>query len=60
MEEGKSLQTNLPNPLNRSIELSQEKGASSWLTALPIAEHSFALHTAAFRDTLSLRYGWSL
>eukprot|EP00731_Ephydatia_muelleri_P018870 Em0011g910a len=28
----------------RSMVLTQEKGASSWLTTLPISEHSFALH----------------
>ena len=31
------------------MELSQEKGASTWLTTLPIDEHGFALHKAAFR-----------
>ena len=41
------------------MELSQKKGASTWLRALPIAEHNFALHKAAFRDSLSLRYEWS-
>ena len=40
------------------MELSQEKGASTWLTTLPIDEHGFALHKTAFRDSLSLRYGW--
>ena len=59
-EDAKNLQHNLPNPLQRSIELSQEKGASTRLTALPIDEHGFALHKAAFRDSLSLRYGWPL
>ena len=33
-------------------------GASSWLSALPISEHGFALHRGAFRDTLCLCYGW--
>ena len=28
---------------------------TTWLTALPIQEHGFALH---FRDAISLRYGW--
>eukprot|EP00731_Ephydatia_muelleri_P000748 Em0001g748a len=28
----------------RSMVLAQEKGASSWLTTLPISEHGFALH----------------
>ena len=50
------------------MELSQEKGASTWLTALPIKNHGFTRHKAAFftrhkaafRDALSLRYGWAL
>ena len=42
----------------RSMVLTQEKGASSWLTKLPISEHGFALHKGAFRDALALRYGW--
>eukprot|EP00731_Ephydatia_muelleri_P014129 Em0007g1439a len=42
----------------RSMVLTQEKGASSWLTTLPISEHGFALHKSAFRDALALRYGW--
>ena len=54
------LQEQLPAPLQRSMELSQEKGASTWLTALPIDNHGFALHKAAFRDALSLRYGWAI
>ena len=41
------------------MDLSQEKGASIWLTALPIDTHGFALHKLAFRDALSLRYGWA-
>ena len=59
-EHAKELQNNLTTSLQRSVELSQEKGASTWLTALPIKEHGFALHKAAFRDALSLRYGWPL
>ena len=40
------------------MDLSQEKGASSWLTALPVEEFGFVLHKGAFRDALALRYGW--
>ena len=58
--EARNLQTQLPSTLQRSMELSQEKGASSWLSSLPIDDHGFALHKSAFRDALSLRYGWSL
>ena len=40
------------------ISLLSEKGASSWLSALPVEEHGFALHKGALRDALFLRYGW--
>ena len=59
-EDAKELQHSLPTPLQHSIVLSQEKGASTWLTALPIDEHGFVLHNSAFRDSLSPRYGWPL
>ena len=48
----------LPIGLQRIVALSSEKGASSWLSALPVEEHGFALHKGAFRDALCLRYGW--
>lgn len=52
------LKPSLPDALKRSMDLAQEKGASSWLTAIPIAEFGFTLHKCAFRDALCLRYGW--
>ena len=48
----------LPRNLQRTVEASTEKGASSWLSTLPITGHGFALHKEAFRDALCLRYGW--
>ena len=48
----------LPATLPKSIRISTEKGASSWLSTLPIQEHGFVLHKCAFRDALCLRYGW--
>ena len=44
--------------LKYSIDLAQEKGASTWLTAHPLEEFGFSLHKGAFRDALALRYGW--
>jgi hypothetical protein len=41
------------------LDVAGEKGASTWLTALPIQEHGFALHKGAFRDAISLGYGWT-
>ena len=48
----------LPQSLKFSMELAQEKGASSWLTSLPIEEYGFSLHKSTFRDALALRYDW--
>ena len=59
-EDAEDLQKQLPAALQRCMELSQEKGASIWLTAVPIDHHGFALHKSAFRDALSLRYDWPL
>ena len=51
------LLSTLSPPLQQAMTLAQEKGASSWLTTLPINELGFALHKGAFRDALALRYG---
>jgi len=44
--------------LKRALELTSEKGASNWLTVLPVQEHGFSLHKTAFHDAIALRYGW--
>ena len=36
------------------------KGASTWLSALPLFEYGFVLHKAAFHDAIVLCYGWPL
>ena len=48
----------LPQFQQLAIEQASEKGASSWLTTIPIKEHGFNLHKQAFRDAICLRYGW--
>ena len=52
------LHSHLSGTLQRSMDLAREKGASSWLTTLPLSEHGFTLHKSAFRDAMALRYGW--
>ena len=47
------LQEKLPQELQRAVKMATEKGASTWLTALPIADHDFNLSKAAFRYALS-------
>ena len=53
------IRSNLSGSLQRAMDLSNEKGASNWLTALPIQEFGFSLHKGAFTDAISLRYGWN-
>ena len=44
--------------LRCAVDFALVKGASSWLTALHLPEHGFALHKSAFLDALALCYGW--
>ncbi len=37
-----------------------EKGASAWLSALPLKKLGYALNKREFQDALKLRYGWSI
>jgi len=36
-----------------------EKGASSWLSALPLEQYGFSLHKGKFIDAICLRYGFT-
>ena len=58
--EADDLHSQLPPHLQKAVNLAQEKGASTWLTALPLKDHGFALHKAAFHDAMALRYGWPI
>jgi hypothetical protein len=53
-----SLTETLDSSTKYSLSLSLEKGASMWLSTLPIAAHGFHLCKSAFRDAVHLRYGW--
>ncbi len=44
--------------MKRMIEFASEKGASSWLTVVPVSEMDFTLNKQEFRDALKLRYDW--
>ena len=58
-EEADRICAQLPTNLQKAMKLAMEKGASTWLTVLPFAEHGFTLHKSAFQDALALRYGWT-
>ena len=40
----------LPEQIQHAMDCASEKGESSWLSTLHIAEHGFALDKGAFRD----------
>lgn len=44
----------------RAVDLASEKGASNWLTVIPIDEMGFTLNKGEFRDALKLRYDWEI
>jgi hypothetical protein len=44
----------------RAVRQTQEKGASNWLSVIPLEEHGFVLNKGEFRDAISLRYNKSL
>ena len=44
----------------RYFEGAQEKGASSWLSSLPIKKLGYVLNKQEFRDAVCLRYGWEV
>ena len=58
-ERTNDLVQNLPPPKQRAIQLASEKGASIWLTSLPLDEFGLSLHKRAFTDAIALRYGWA-
>ena len=44
----------------RLLMAAKEKGASSWLSALPIQRLGYAINKQEFRDAVCLRYGWRI
>ena len=44
----------------KSLETAKEKGASSWISALPLKSLGFVLNKQEFRDALRLRYCWTI
>ena len=44
----------------RGNDLAQMKGASAWLTSLPLKDEGYVLNKREFFDALALRYRWRL
>ena len=51
-----NLEKELPDTTLRAVTESREKGASSWLSVLPLEEYDFTLNKSEFRDAINLRY----
>ena len=60
----KELQSRIRSEVSESqakiIDLASEKGASSWLTSLPLAKYGFVLNKQMFHDAICLRYNFAL
>ena len=59
-EEQSTVLSNVSERMGRIVMLSAEKGASSWLTSLPLKAVGFRLNKQQFIDAISMRYGMQL
>ena len=50
----------LPEQNKRAADLAAEKGASSWLTVIPVKDVDFTLNKREFKDAIHLRYDWQI
>ena len=55
-----ALRTNMSREQLRANDLAQLKGASAWLTSLPLKDEGFVLNKREFFDAVSLRYRWDM
>ena len=46
--------------LKLAVQAASEKGASSWVTAVPTYTHETILHKRDFVDAIYIQYGWDL
>ena len=54
------LSAEMDDKAKRLVLAAREKGASSWLSALPLKKRGYVLNKQEFRDALCLRYGWPI
>ena len=50
------IERSLPEKTVRAVNHAKQKGASNWLSTLPLEEQGFTLTKNEFRDALALRY----
>ena len=56
----KTILDQLPINQRKAVEINSEKGASIWLTTLPLIDEGYTIPKNVFWDLIRLRYGWSL
>ena len=59
-DEGKEITKNMDEEGKKLVECAKERGASSWLSALPLKKLGYTLNKQEFRDAIHLRYGWKI
>ena len=59
-EKDDDLKVSFPVKTQRVVDLACEKGASSWLIAIPLKDINLDLSKRKFRDVLRLRYDWPI
>ena len=60
IEQLEEIKDHVDDKMKRTLELSNEKGAGLWLTALPLQSAGYILNKQEFRDGIYLRYGWDI
>ena len=55
-----NLRSNMTLMQKRANDLAQMKGASAWLTSLPLKDEGFVLNKREFFDAIAIRYRWNL
>lgn len=59
-EKLKEVRQHMTNEQLRANDLATMKGASSWLSALPLKSENYALNKREFYDAIRMRYRWKL
>eukprot|EP00794_Sanderia_malayensis_P019271 gene19271-biopygen16156 len=54
------LRSRMTPDMKKANKISQLKGASSWLSSLPLKSENFSLNKREFYDSIRLRYRWRL
>ena len=60
MSKAENIENGLQPMTRMAVVQAKEKGASSWLSVIPLEEHGFILNKGEFRDAVSLRYNKKL